>query len=234
MRRGLKMKDMHKWIKSVIDTTYGLSQKGLAAAMDLNPAAVNRMLHGKRAIKVDEVPVIETYLGQKWVPKDRERKSAPGVYRESSDVFAGAGPANQRTHDPDQNVIFRAQSNFDMVPVFGVSNAQGVIILDTSKPVDWVPRHPRQNGLDNSYAFYIHETDMQPRYFPGELVYLHPARPPENGRDCLVVYKDGKAVIRNFVKRDGENVVLRQYNLPHDETVSTGDIKILYSIIGRS
>ena len=58
------MQDLHKWIKSVIDTTQGLTQKGLAKAMGLNPAAVNRMLHGARAIKVDEVPVIEEYLGQ--------------------------------------------------------------------------------------------------------------------------------------------------------------------------
>ena len=50
--------------------------------MGLNPAAVNRMLHGARAIKVDEVPVIEEYLGQNWIPQDRERKSIrrPAIY----------------------------------------------------------------------------------------------------------------------------------------------------------
>ncbi|MCP4355376.1 MAG: LexA family transcriptional regulator [Proteobacteria bacterium] len=54
---------MYKTIGKVLKETAGLTQKGLAGALGLNPAAVNRMLHGQRKIKVDEVHIIEEYLG---------------------------------------------------------------------------------------------------------------------------------------------------------------------------
>ena len=227
------MQDLHKWIKSVIDTTQGLTQKGLAKAMGLNPAAVNRMLHGARAIKVDEVPVIEEYLGQNWIPHDREKKSMGGAYTPAGDIYGAdnnGGFSQARRFERSLPV-----PHADVVPVYGLAESSSDdITLDRTKPVDWVPRHPSQAGLEGAYAFYIHSDDMQPRYFPGELVYLHPARPPERNRDCLVVFHDGRAVVRTFVRRDGKNIVLRQYNLPHEETIASDDIATLFTVVGRS
>ena len=217
--------DMHKWIKSVIDTTPGLTQKGLAEAMSLNPAAVNRMLHGARGIKVTEVPVIEAYLGQSWQDQEIERKFIPHRTR-NADVYGAAQPARH----PVENNGFGQNA----VPVFGIEQKDGGgILLDHDKPVDWVSRHPSQNGLDGAFAFYIFADDMQPRYFPGELVYLHPGRPPARNRDCLIKFNDGQALVRTFLQRDGQNIVVRQYNLPNDTTISMDGVEAIYSVLGR-
>lgn len=216
---------MHKWIKSVIDTTQGLTQKGLAEAMDLNPAAVNRMLHGARGIKVSEIPVIESYLGQKWQSQNDviERKFHP--MGGSSDVYGAAQPVRG---------VGAPMFDQTVVPVYGHQDRAQNVSMNQDKPVDWVSRHPLQAGLDGAFAFYIFSDDMQPRYFPGELIYLHPGRPAEQNRDCLIKFKDGQAVVRTFLHRDGGNVVVRQYNLPQDTTISTKDIEQIYMVLGRN
>jgi hypothetical protein len=55
---------LHDKIRHILDTTPGLTQRGLAECMGLNPAAVNRMLYGRRNIMAEEIPIIEGYLGQ--------------------------------------------------------------------------------------------------------------------------------------------------------------------------
>lgn len=54
---------LHEKIRHHLETTPGLTQRGLAERMGVNPAAVNRMLYGRRNIMADELPVIEDYLG---------------------------------------------------------------------------------------------------------------------------------------------------------------------------
>ncbi len=55
---------LHEKIRILLETTPGLTQRGLADVMGLDPAAVNRMLYGRRGIQAEEIPVIEAYLGQ--------------------------------------------------------------------------------------------------------------------------------------------------------------------------
>src|SRR3989338_6069220 len=54
---------IHDRIRELLEITPGLTQKGLAERMGLNPAAVNRMLYGRRNIMAEEIPIIEDYLG---------------------------------------------------------------------------------------------------------------------------------------------------------------------------
>ncbi len=59
------MSRLHEKIRDILDNNPQLTQRGLAAVMGLDPAAVNRMLHGRRGIMAEEIPMIEAYLGQK-------------------------------------------------------------------------------------------------------------------------------------------------------------------------
>lgn len=56
---------IHDRIRQALETTPGLTQRGLAERMGLNPAAVNRMLYGRRNIMAEEIPIIENYIGRK-------------------------------------------------------------------------------------------------------------------------------------------------------------------------
>src|SRR4051812_41867554 len=77
-------------IAHVLKTTPGLTQKGLAAHMGLNPAAVNRILHGQRKIMFEEVPLIEEYLGTRLDLAASEYKQKSSGHKGVSDVHASA------------------------------------------------------------------------------------------------------------------------------------------------
>lgn len=74
------------------------------------------------------------------------------------------------------------------VPVMGTaagSHLRGAFALNTSV-VDYVRRPPALMGAGNAYALYIEGTSMEPRYQPGELVFVHPGRPAKMG-DAVIV-----------------------------------------------
>lgn len=214
---------LHLWIKSVIDSTPGLTQKGLAEAMGVNPAAVNRMLYGARNIKFDELPIIEEYLGQKF-----EAENKPPPIPPYQEIYAGGAQGN---------IVYngRINNDNDVVPVYGYASGEnrGVLNLDDDEAADWVMRHPMQRSIRDAFAVYVFSDDMEPRYFLGELVYIHPGRPPEQNKDCLIKRKDGTAVLRRFIRRDDKRVFLRQLKPAKDVTMNFKDIATIYSVVGR-
>lgn len=217
------MQSLHIWAKSVIDSTPGLSQKGLAKVMGLNPAAVNRMLHGARKIKVDEVPLIEEYLGKKYIDNIAQRA---GDFQIPVEAHAAGGQMQHSARTSDGMRV-------SPIPVYGRQDESIQMNLDDDAPVDWVIRHPALNGVQNAFAVYVFSGDMKPRYFPGELVYVHPGRPPEVGKDCLVKLKNGQAVLRRYVDRDGDHFHVRKYNPRQEDVLKLGDIAEIYMVVGR-
>lgn len=217
---------IHDKIREILETTPGLTQKGLADYMGMNPAAVNRMLHGTRNIKAEEIPLIEAYLGTRLDlshPANTEyRQDARGqVLRKLSDI-----PLQQ---------LSPASENSAMVPVYGYAagSLQQGLNLSNGEVVDWVTRHPAQIGINHAFAVYVFSDSMEPRYFRGELVYVHPGRPPEMNRDCIVEMKNGDAYIKRFLRQSEDKIRVAQLNPPEEKEIAKADIKAIYAVVGR-
>jgi phage repressor protein C with HTH and peptisase S24 domain len=223
---------IHDKIRKVLETTRGLTQKGLAEHMGLNPAAVNRMLYGRRHIMAEEIPLIEEYIGQRL---DLSKPSAPAdteyqqsarqkVLRKLSDV-----PLQPLSPAPPENAAAQ------MVPVYGYAacSLQNGLNLSNGDVVDLVTRHPAQIGISNAFAVYVFSDSMEPRYFRGELVYVHPGRPPEMKRDCLVEMQNGDAYIKRFLRQDEDKIRVAQFNPPEEKEIAKEDIKAIYAVVGR-
>lgn len=200
---------VHDKIREILESKPGLTQKGLALRMGLNPAAVNRMLYGRRNILVEEIPIIESYLGEKLsISRQMPRGFEDGARQEPFSPNTASQP---------------------MVPVYSIEKP---LDLDAA-PVDWTPRHPTQNGISAAFAVYVFSNDMEPRYFKGELVYLHPGRPPEPGRDCLVRLKDGPTLLRRMTRQDDDKIRVAQYRPVLEKDLPRGEIEAIYAVIGR-
>lgn len=78
-----KSSRIHDRLRQILENTPGLTQRGLAERMGLNPAAVNRMLYGRRNIMAEEISIIENYIGQKL---DVHTSTVSQVRRGVSDV----------------------------------------------------------------------------------------------------------------------------------------------------
>jgi SOS-response transcriptional repressor LexA len=219
---------IHETIRQILEDTPGLTQKGLADYMGMNPAAVYRMLHGSRNIRAEEIPLIEAYLGV------RVDLSQPQNVDYKQD---GRTQILRRLSDISLQPLVGSPSSSDttMVPVYGYAagSLQNGLNLANGEVVDWVARHPAQVGINNAFAVYVFSDSMEPRYFRGELVYVHPGRPPEMGRDCIIEMKNGDAYIKRFVRQTEEKIRVAQLNPPEEKEISKAEIKTIYAVVGR-
>lgn len=217
---------IYERIREILDMTPGLTQRGLAERMGLDPAAVNRMLYGKRNIMAEEIPMIEEYLGVHL------NISAPMVPPANMEYRQDASGAQSRRGFSDA-ALQAPLSETPVVPVYGTAGGGLHFNLSSHEPVDWVPRHPAQLGITNAFAVYVFSEAMEPRYFPGELVYVHPGRPPEANRDCLIQMKNGDGRIMRFLRLNNSHVCAAEYNPAREVELARNDIKAIYAIIGR-
>lgn len=222
------MTRLHDRIKDVLDKTPGLTQRGLAIRMGLNPAAVNRMVYGRRAIKAEEIPVIEDYIGVKLDVSGPVQKNFE--YRQSSPAYGRHGFSDVAMQPLEQDARVAT-----LVPVYG--RASGGMDkgpdLASGDVADWVPRHPAQAGIRDAFAVYVFSDLMEPRYYRGELLYIHPGRPVEQGKDCLIEMKNGEARIFRLVRQDGGHARVAQFNPPLETDIPGADIKAIYAVVGR-
>lgn len=113
----------------------------------------------------------------------------------------------------------------------GWSLWNGEVIEMTSRP-------PNLAGAALAYAVYVVGDSMEPRYFSGELAYVHPGRPIEIRDFVLVQVRPEKgeatprAVIKRLIKRSGGKVTLEQYNPPKTIEVKLADIISMHQIVG--
>ena len=197
---------IHDIIRETLEKTPGLTQRGLAERMGLNPAAVNRMLYGRRNIMASEVPVIEDYLGIRL------------------NLSSAAPPP-----------AMSGAASLQMIPVYGAgaSGVQRNISLTDAAVADWTPRHPAQAEVKGAFAVYICSDAMEPRYYRGELAYVHPARPVEAFQDCLIDMRSGDAFLCRFLRQHGGIISAAQYNPPRTIKISQSDVKAVYAVVGR-
>ncbi len=127
----------------------------------------------------------------------------------------------------------------DRIPVMGVGEGGGEgKSLWNGEVVDYVARPPALSGAPSGYATYVIGTSMEPRYHPGELIYVHPGKPVTAGAYVLVQLKppaEGDpplALIKRLVKKTATRVVLEQFNPPRQIEAAVRDVVSIHRIVG--
>ena len=104
--------------------------------------------------------------------------------------------------------------------------------------IDMIDRPANLNGVPGAFAVYAVGASMEPRYYQGELIMIHPGKPLTIGAFVLVQRRpktDGeppRAVIKRLVKRTGTKLVLEQFNPPKTFEIRTADIVSIHRVVG--
>jgi phage repressor protein C with HTH and peptisase S24 domain len=104
--------------------------------------------------------------------------------------------------------------------------------------IDMVERPASLNGVPGAFAVYAVGASMEPRYYQGELIMIHPGKPLTIGAFVLVQRRpknDGeppRAVIKRLVKRTPTKLVLEQFNPPKTFEIRTVDIVSIHRVVG--
>lgn len=104
------------------------------------------------------------------------------------------------------------------VPAYGqaVGGNEGQFILNGNKIAD-ILAPPSLAGVPGAYAVYVVGESMEPRYMPGEAVFVHPKAAIKRG-DFVVAQIIGEdedqpeAYVKRYVSRDHRFVKLEQFN----------------------
>ena len=126
----------------------------------------------------------------------------------------------------------------DRLPVLGLAECgPDGWALWNGEVVDYVARPSNLVGVTQAYAVFVVGSSMEPRYFPGELVHVHPGRPVTIGSFVLVQIRpkdDGeapRAVIKRLVRRSGNKIVLEQYNPKKSFELKDSDVVSVHRVV---
>jgi phage repressor protein C with HTH and peptisase S24 domain len=127
----------------------------------------------------------------------------------------------------------------DKLPVLGMAQCgPDGLSLWNGDIVDYKPRPAALADVAAAYAVYAVGSSMEPRYFPGELVHVHPGRPVEPGDFVLVQIRPRdvgdavpRALLKRLVRRSGSKIVLEQYNPKKSFELKTDEIVSMHRVV---
>jgi len=119
------------------------------------------------------------------------------------------------------------------LPVIGaVKGGSDGFYFNEGEAKEFVERPANLKGVFNAFALYVDGDSMEPRYFAGELLYVNPNRPIT--RHCFVAVEmaDGQGLIKQFLRRSDDAIVLYQFNPAKEIHLKASEVKRIYRITG--
>ncbi len=212
------------WFQQALERA-GASQADLARHLRLAPSAISRMLKGERQMKLLEAVQVSAFLGV----------SQEDVLRHAGDTTGAAprGEPARRGRPPRTGPALAGPPRAEPIPIRSGARGGGdqEMFLEDG-PIGYTPRPANLVGVRGAYAIYMVGDSMEPRYEQGWLLHVNPFKPPTRGRD-VVVYKQGQAVlIKQFVRWDGDALVLHQLNPPEDLRIPRDGVLECHLVVG--
>lgn len=122
------------------------------------------------------------------------------------------------------------------IPVFGaVQGGLGQDITDVLAPIDYMPAPEWIAGNPNAYAVIVTGDSMEPRFFAGEILFVHPGLPPKPGDDVVVQLSNGsksEAVVKRLIRRTASKLICEQFNPPINVEFDAAEVKSVHRIVG--
>ncbi|MEZ0212483.1 MAG: XRE family transcriptional regulator [Xanthobacteraceae bacterium] len=220
----------------------GMRREDVVEGMGYSVASLRKLERGEviRTRKLSalserlQIPLIELLSLQEdaWAQQKDAEANAAGIQPAIESFASDENPSEQlintnvarveRVTVPDW-LGSEPASHDNLVPIRGRANAAGESgrIIMLGEISEWVEPPNSIKGVENAYIMYVHGTSMEPRYFPGERVWVHPHKPMRAARFCVVLIGDPgepptEAYIKEFVKETDTELVVRQYNPPRD------------------
>ncbi|GAB2176938.1 hypothetical protein DLREEDagr8_24960 [Dongia sp. agr-C8] len=162
---------------------------------------------------------------------------------ESGAVLGLAGiesgqPVNQRRETaPARAAATQAQRDLPVMGTVTMSATRGDgdgFLFIQGEAKEFVERPANLKGVFNALALYMDGDVMEPRYYAGELLYVNPNRPLTKNCFVAVELADGQGLIRQFLRRNEDEVVLRQFNPAKDLHLKAGNVRRIVRITGAA
>ncbi|WP_420406939.1 XRE family transcriptional regulator [Hoeflea sp.] len=158
--------------------------------IDAHPITVSKLLNGRMS------------LTESWL-----QKLADALDMTVAEIATEAGASDLPRRRPE---------HFPSLPVYGLAAASvaGNLTM-TTDPVEWVSAPAPLSTVREAYALRVIGSSMEPRYFPGDVIFIHPHKPPMSGDHVVIqeAMNGGMAVsVKRYDKTTEQHIVTTQYN----------------------
>ncbi|MBP2228019.1 phage repressor protein C with HTH and peptisase S24 domain [Azospirillum agricola] len=203
----------------------GLSQEKLAELAGTSQPQINKLETGQRKMTVDWAVKLAQPLGVE-----------PTVLLGLDPAPPAAAPARPRTAPPP---LLRPMPSppaavAEPMPVRAAARGgvdQEMFLEDG--PIDWVAKPDYLKNARDPYAMYVVGESMMPRFRPAQLLHVNPHKPPAAGSGVVVVKRSKAVLVKEFVRRLPDGIVLREYQ-PDDRefTVADTELDTIHTVVG--
>jgi len=128
------------------------------------------------------------------------------------------------------------------LPVYAaVEGGSGEMVIDSTEPVEIVPRPWYLKNVTAGYAVVVIGHSMEPRYEAGEIVVVNPKAALVRGKDAIITTAteggDFRAMVKTYLGSTASAWRLRQYNPPSGEPAdfekSKKEWPFAFRVVGR-
>ena len=223
-------------------TRFELSQsarrlKELRGQAGLSMAAVARHLGYAHASRYQhyEDRYKRTYLPLELVERLAPLFAQSGVPAEEVLALAGMAPRRQAVPPAAERLPYELKAARKDLPVLGAAMGGGSgYFFNDGGAKDFALRPPSLAGVSNGFAVYVYGDSMEPRYLRGEIVHVNPNRPLTTGCFVVVELKDGRGMIKQFVRQDDRRVVLRQFRPEQELVLERSKVARISRVVGSA
>lgn len=122
-----------------------------------------------------------------------------------------------------------------LVPVLGHAAAGSSGRLIIGDPISYEATPPWLDKAQGAYLLYVAGDSMEPRFYPGEMISVHPGRPYAKG-DFVVVQVDEEGETVGLVKEfvgwaDNGDLLLTQFNKPKEIRLAGETVKDIHRVV---
>ncbi len=185
-----------------------LTQAEVAAALGVSQSAVAQWEAGRSFPAAAMAAKIAKLIGVRFLAEERERpQNRPLAERARLPIIGLPAPGD------DERILVDDQSHGEIAAPLQLE------------------------GVAEARAVYVRGRSMEPRYYPGEIVYLHPLRPPNPGDFVfLTVREPGFAAavgyIRQYVGQDLVHIRTLALSPKREHLVAREDLVGMATIVG--
>ncbi|CAO3354088.1 hypothetical protein [Azospirillum melinis] len=207
----------------------GLSQEKLAEMAGTSQPQINKLETGQRKLTVDWAVKLAgplgvepaVLLGLDGPAAATAQTASMRPARPSLPPLLRTAPLPQAQAAPSMPVRAAARGGVD----------QEMFLEDG--PIDWIARPDYLKNARDPYAMYVVGDSMMPRFRPAQLLHVNPHKPPAAGSGVVVVKCNKAVLVKEFVRRGPDMVILREYR-PADREfpVPLEEIDTLHTVVG--
>lgn len=210
----------------------GLSQEKLAELAGTSQPQINKLETGQRKMTVDWAVKLARPLGVEPTVLLGLDAGPPVDAVPSVPLRPRAAPPPLLRPPPAASLALSGVAEPMPVRAAARGGVDQEMFLEDG-PIDWVAKPDYLKNARDPYAMYVVGDSMMPRFRPAQLLHVNPHKPPAAGAGVVVVKRSKAVLVKEFVRRAPDGIVLREYQPADREfTVADGDLDTVHTVVG--